>query len=42
MVRDFYELQGDEKISETEDGASEWILDLAKPHTSGNVAIRVN
>ena len=42
MVRDFYALQGFDKISETEDGASEWLLDLDKPRTSGNVAIRVN
>ena len=42
MVRDFYALQGFEKISEAEDGASEWLLDLNKPHESGNVAIKVN
>ena len=42
MVKDFYELQGYEKISETEDGTSEWLLDLNKPHESGNVAIKVN
>ncbi len=42
MVKDFYELQGFTKISEAEDGATEWILDLAEPHKSGNVAIKVN
>jgi FkbH-like protein len=42
MVKDFYELQGFEKIREMEDGTSEWLLDLSKPHKSGNVAIKVN
>ena len=42
MVRDFYELQGFTKISEAEDGSTEWILDLNEPHKSGNVAIKVN
>ncbi|MBR3340128.1 MAG: HAD family hydrolase [Clostridiales bacterium] len=42
MVKDFYGLQGYEKISETEDGTSEWLLDLNKPHESGNTAIKVN
>ncbi len=42
MVRDFYELQGFTKISETEDGSSEWLLDLNEPRKSGNVAIKVN
>ena len=42
MVKDFYELQGFDKIREMEDGTSEWILDLASPHKSGNVAIKVN
>ncbi len=42
IVRDFYELQGFTKISEAEDGATEWILDLNEPHKSGNVAIKVN
>ena len=42
MVRDFYALQGYEKIRELEDGTSEWLLDLNKPHKSGNVAIKVN
>ena len=42
MVKDFYGLQGFEKIREMEDGTSEWLLDLDKPHKSGNVAIKVN
>ena len=42
MVKDFYELQGFDKIREMEDGTSEWILDLNSPHESGNVAIKVN
>ena len=42
MVKDFYELQGFTKISEAEDGATEWMLDLNEPHKSGNVAIKVN
>jgi hypothetical protein len=42
MVRDFYELQGFTKISESEDGSTEWLLDLNEPHKSGNVAIKVN
>ena len=42
MVKDFYALQGFEKIREMEDGTSEWLLDLDKPHKSGNVAIKVN
>ena len=42
MVRDFYGLQGFTKISEAEDGSTEWILDLSEPHKSGNVAIKVN
>ena len=42
MVRDFYALQGFAKTSETEDGSSEWILDLNEPHESGNIAIKVN
>ena len=42
MVRDFYGLQGFEKIREMEDGTSEWLLDLDKPHKSGNIAIKVN
>ena len=42
MVRDFYELQGFTKISEAEDGSTEWLLDLNGSHKSGNVAIKVN
>ena len=42
MVRDFYALQGFTKTSEDEEGNSEWILDLDKPHESGNTAIKVN
>ncbi len=42
MVKDFYGLQGFTKISEAEDGAAEWMLDLNEPHKSGNVAIKVN
>ncbi len=42
MVKDFYGLQGFEKIREMEDGTSEWLLDLDKPHKSGNTAIKVN
>jgi len=42
MVSDFYALQGFTKINETEDGSTEWLLDLAEPHKSGNTAIKVN
>ncbi|WP_034451245.1 HAD-IIIC family phosphatase [Butyrivibrio sp. AE2032] len=42
MVSDFYALQGFTKINETEDGSTEWLLDLAEPHKSGNIAIKVN
>lgn len=42
MVKDFYALQGFEKIREMADGTSEWLLDLNEPHKSGNVAIKVN
>ena len=42
MVKDFYSMQGFVKIHESEDGSTEWELDLSAPYFSKNVAIKVN
>ena len=42
MVKDFYSMQGFVKIHESDDGDTEWELDLSAPYSSKNVAIKVN
>lgn len=42
MVKDFYNLQGFEKISEDADGNSEWRLDISKGYAEKNKVIKVN
>ena len=41
MVRDFYRLQGFEKISEDEGGNTEWELDISKGYQYKNDVIRI-
>ena len=42
MVRNFYSLQGFEKISEDSDGNTEWFLDLEKGYENKNRFIKVD
>ena len=42
MVKDFYELQGFDKISEDEAGNSTWKLEIGNGHISKNSSIKVN
>jgi predicted enzyme involved in methoxymalonyl-ACP biosynthesis len=41
MVKEFYALQGFEKIAEDEAGNTEWTFDLTKPYQEKNTVITV-
>ena len=42
MVKEFFALQGFQKVSEKEDGAAEWLLDLSISYARKNQVILVN
>lgn len=42
MVKDFYALQGFEKVGEDGQGNTEWVLDLTRPYEIKNTVITVN
>ena len=42
MVRDFYDVQGFDKLLEDESGNSEWLLDLKCEYKARNEVININ